>query len=102
MDLDPNKPEETMPDAKPKQAKAESDLMNLLADIRYFQHYPDNASCFLCGTRRDEPCVLIGIDGTTSGRIEEAIPIHLKCMMNSKNWRVNRPMGIMYGRRFAS
>jgi len=30
MDLDPNNPEKTMPDAKPTQAKAESGLMNLL------------------------------------------------------------------------
>lgn len=34
MDLDPNNPEETMPDARPRQTKAESVLMNLLTGIR--------------------------------------------------------------------
>ncbi len=33
MDLDPNNPEETMPDAKPTQANAKSVLMNLLSII---------------------------------------------------------------------
>lgn len=87
---------------KTDEGPAESALMKLLADIRYFHHYPEDASCFLCGTRKDEPCVLIGVDGTGDGSIEEAIPIHLKCMMDSKNWRVNRPMKLMYGRRCGS
>ena len=81
--------------------KTNKDLINLLSDIRYFEHYNQNGDpCFLCGTHRDEPYILIGIDGTGDGKIEEATPIHLKCMMDNKNWRVRKDMGIIYGRQF--
>jgi len=74
-------------------------MNDILEGIRYFEHYPPESSCFLCGTNKDEPCALIGVDGTGDGRIVEAEPIHIRCLLNNENWRINRPMGIIYGRR---
>jgi hypothetical protein len=78
---------------------AEKKLEILLSDIRYFEHYPEQASCFLCGTNRDEPCTLIGIDGTRKDSIEEANPVHLKCLLQRDFWRINMPMGVIYAYR---
>jgi len=75
------------------------DWNDLAKDLRFFEHCPPGSSCFLCGKNTDTPCVLIGVDGTSDGSIEEAQPIHLRCLMDSKNWRINRGMAVIYGKR---
>jgi len=44
--------------------------------VKQFEHFPAESSCFLCGKKTDSPCVLIGVDGTGDGRIEQAEPIY--------------------------
>lgn len=60
---------------------------------RIFDHWPEDLTCPVCGTQLDEPCVLLGIDGTQEGQNEEAQPVHLNCAVAS---RYNREMKIMY------
>jgi len=72
-------------------------MKELIKDLRVFDHYPESSSCFFCGTKEDSPCVLIEVDGTGDGRICEAEPVHLKCIMDARKWRMNRDMGVIYG-----
>lgn len=74
-------------------------MEKLIKDLRVFDHYPESSSCFFCGTKEDSPCVLIEVDGTSDGSICEAEPVHLKCIMDARKWRMNREMGVIYGRR---
>ena len=67
--------------------------------MRVFEHFPEESSCFLCGTNQDSPCVLVGVDGTGDGRIEEAEPLHIECLQTKL--RINRGIGLIYGRRIA-
>jgi len=43
-------------------------------------------------------CVVVGIDGTTKGGNEEAKPIHVECLVDGRNWRINREVGVIYGK----
>jgi len=74
--------------------------MNLtLKNIRYFKGFPQDDKCFMCGKNDDKPCVLVGVDGTQKDKIEEAKPVHVECLANSQNWRINREVGVIYGRK---
>lgn len=66
--------------------------------IRTFEHFPQQSKCFLCGKNDDSECTLIGVDGTADDGIEEALPIHTSCLMDKDNWRINKNMGVIYGR----
>lgn len=46
---------------------------------RTFEHFPDGIECIVCHTSEDKPCVLIAMDGTADGNIEEAKPVHVDC-----------------------
>jgi len=65
--------------------------------MRTFEHFPEDVICKLCGTSEDKPCCLCGIDETSDGHIEEAIPIHVDCI----NLRFNQNAGIFYQRKVA-
>jgi hypothetical protein len=67
-----------------------------LAGIRFFEHFPQHASCPLCETSDDGPCILVGIDGTVEGNIERAEPVHARCMSDYRRWRINWNVGVIY------
>lgn len=69
-----------------------------LSGLRFFEGFPPGDRCFLCGKDDNIACILIGIDGTSSGNIEEATPVHMRCMVDRKHWRINRHAGVIYGR----
>jgi len=51
-----------------------------------------NWKCPICGTAKESPVVLIGIDGTENGNIMKAEQIHLDCIELS--W--NKQVGVIY------
>jgi len=61
---------------------------------RVFPHHPAGTICPICGTDRDCESVLVGIDGTGDGSIEEAQPTHLGCLLAAMRYR--RDMGAYY------
>jgi hypothetical protein len=63
--------------------------------MRVFERFPDTDICRVCGTNREGKCVLVGIDGTSDGRIQEAIPLHLECAVATN---YNAGLGIIYRR----
>jgi len=63
--------------------------------MNVFEHFPDTAKCPFCGGSEDKSCVLIGIDGTEKGNIEQAAPAHADCIRDAK-WRIKK--GIIYTR----
>ena len=65
---------------------------------RTFKHFPEDSKCPICNTGEDKECVLVPIDGTEDedGRICEAIPIHLYCLIDVENVRYNRQSSILY------
>ena len=63
--------------------------------MRTFAHFPEDSRCLICGTNRDEECVLIPIDGTEDGNNIQAICVHLKCITNA-SYRYNRTMNVIY------
>lgn len=69
-------------------------------DIRYFENFPDNPEilCPICGKNDNDYCVLVGVDGTSHDNIEEALPVHLHCLMDSKMMRINSKVGVLYQR----
>lgn len=60
--------------------------------MRTFEHFPENFKCLLCGTNEDKPCVLVGVNGTQEGNIEQALPVHVDCI----NLRYYRENNIVY------
>ena len=48
--------------------------------MKIFEHFNKNATCPICGTNEDAPCVLIGIVGTEKGNNQEAKAVHVKCL----------------------
>lgn len=64
---------------------------------RTFDHFPQDGDflCPVCGTSADEPCVLIGKEGTTEGNIMEATPFHVGCI-NPENMLYHESLGIIY------
>lgn len=75
-----------------------SDRVLTLAGLRFFDHYPEQQPCPLCGTSEDVPCILIGMDGTIEGDIEKAMPVHVRCMADHRKWRINRNVGVIYAK----
>lgn len=63
---------------------------------RIFEHFNDTSICPICGTSKDEKTILAGIDETGDGNIEEAIQVHLDCLLS--RMRYKREMGIFYAR----
>ena len=60
-----------------------------------FEHFPADTTCPVCGTSDDGPCVLVGIDGTSDGSIQEAQPTHLACALATN---YNPRIGLLYRR----
>ena len=65
--------------------------------ILYFTEFPEDMKCPVCGTSDKDYCVLIGIDGTTDGHIEEGCPVHIHCLIN-KNLRYAKEHNLIYQR----
>lgn len=68
-------------------------------NIRYFLEFPEDKICPICNKKENDYCVLIGIDGTGNGSIEEAQPVHLHCLINS-NLRYNKEVNVIYQKLF--
>lgn len=66
-------------------------------NIRYFEEFPEDINCPICGTNDKDYCMLIGIDGTGDGRIEEATPIHVSCLLKN-TFRFHKEIGVIYHR----
>lgn len=68
--------------------------------MRTFDHFPDHVDCIICRTRRDAECWLMPVDGTTDGRICEAVPVHVECTgrVLIDRLQYNREHGIVYCR----
>ena len=62
---------------------------------RIFQGFPSASKCPLCGKGTDTPCILVPIEGTANGNNEEAIPVHVTCMEDSR-WRYLPHLGVIY------
>jgi len=63
--------------------------------IRYFLEFPEDIICPICNTNEKDYCVLIGIDGTGDGSIEEGQPVHLHCLIH-KDLRYNKEVNVIY------
>lgn len=63
--------------------------------MRTFEHFPETATCPICGKNEDKECRLIGIDGTGDGSIEQAQPVHVECLMAAE-WRFNKTYATIY------
>ena len=61
-----------------------------------FEHFPDDKLCPICKLSRDLPCILVPIDGTEEGNIEQANPVHALCLEDG--WRMNESVGVIYKR----
>ena len=53
---------------------------------------PGGGKCIVCGTSKDEKCILVPIDGTGDGKICEAALVHINCI----DLRMNSTHKIMY------
>ena len=62
--------------------------------MRTFEHFPKKDKCGLCGTNKDGVSMLVGVDGTGDGRIEEHILIYVDCI----KLRYNPEIGVFYQR----
>ena len=59
-----------------------------------FDHFPSDQLCVLCESGDDSPCVLVPLDGVGDGRILEARPVHVDCLLDGM--RINVGLGIVY------
>jgi len=50
--------------------------------MKFFAHFNTESPdpCPLCGTKKDGQTLLVGIDGRSNGRVEEAIQVHVDCI----------------------
>ena len=64
--------------------------------MRTFPHFNQshNSICPICKTNDDKETTLVAVDGTKDGKIEEAIQVHVECIMNL-DFRVNHEKGCM-------
>jgi len=62
--------------------------------MKQFEHpnMGNDWKCPICNTNEDKPIVLMGVDGTEDGNIEEAEQIHLDCI----NLRLNKQYRLIY------
>ena len=67
-----------------------------MSERRTFEHFPENATCPLCGTNDDKECCLIPIDGTSKDRICEAKPMHVECIERLDMYRYNQDVNVLY------
>ena len=47
---------------------------------RFFDQFPKDIPCLICGTNVNKTCILVPIDGTDEDGICEAQPIHVACL----------------------
>jgi len=66
--------------------------------LRYFEEFPEDMFCPICNTNEEDYCVLIGVDGTSDGNIEEGKPVHLHCLLRGDKIRINTDFGFVYQR----
>ena len=65
--------------------------------MRYFERFPQNKKCIICGTSEDKECFLVPIDGTDEGNKYEVTPVHRDCLAESADsFRYNKGNGIIY------
>ncbi len=64
--------------------------------MRSFKHFNQASTdiCPVCGTNDDKETVLIGIDGTEEGNIQQAAQFHLDCI--NLNYDISH--NLIYGR----
>jgi hypothetical protein len=65
--------------------------------MRTFDHFPENATCPICGKSDDGKCTLIPIAGTQDGNNMQAAPVHVDCLL-SDEWVYDRDQGFIYRR----
>ena len=65
--------------------------------MRTFKRFSQEIICPICGENTGKECTLIPIDGTSDGKISEAIPVHVECLADGK-WRYNQQLGVIYRR----
>ena len=63
---------------------------------RVFQSFPPDINCPMCGGNEDEQCILVPIDDTVDGNVEEAIPVHLGCLVDG--FRFAKEVDVIYKR----
>jgi len=62
---------------------------------KVFDHFPaDHATCPVCKTNKDKPCVLLPIDDTEEGNICQGQPTHAECLQSG--FRYNQTLGVIY------
>lgn len=61
--------------------------------VRFFSEFPEMATCPVCKTSNPGYCVLLGIDNTSDGSIEEGQPTHLHCALAA---RYSKEANIIY------
>lgn len=59
-----------------------------------FEHFPEDATCPICGTNKNAECYLVPIKGTGDGKICEKQPTHVECVM--ANLQYKKEIGVMY------
>lgn len=64
-------------------------------EVRAFEQFPEDKTCPVCGTSKQEPCCLIEIQGTPDDGICEAIPVHVSCVLPDK-MLFNKEVGAIY------
>jgi hypothetical protein len=70
-----------------------------LENVMVFEGFPQKDKCPICGTNDDVACILVGVDGTNThgdGDIEEALPVHVRCLCDYKLARINQNVGVVY------
>ena len=63
--------------------------------LNQFKYFPKNAVCLICKTNDNKACMLLGIDGTDKGSIEQAMPVHTECLIN-RTFRCGPECNIIY------
>lgn len=48
--------------------------------LRIFKNFPTTHTCPICKTKKNTPCVLVGIRGTQHGLNIQAKPVHIDCL----------------------
>jgi hypothetical protein len=52
-----------------------------------FPHFNKSSLCPVCNTSDDKPGTLVGIDGTEDGNKEQAIQVHVDCLLERLRYR---------------
>ena len=64
--------------------------------MRTFSHFNNShdSICPICKTNADKETTLVAIDGTNKDKIEEAIQVHVDCIMNL-DFRCSNDQGVL-------